>query len=101
MLTHQVKDAVGNVNFYNGSIKDLVKELKSRSGRNIFCDGGAEVVNALLMEQLIDEFVISIIPILLGEGVRLFKAGQPEQDLQLLSIKSFDTGLVQLHYKRN
>jgi len=43
---------------------------------------------------------ISIIPVLLGEGVRLFKDGRPEQKLQLTSAKSFDTGLAQLHYVR-
>jgi len=56
-------------------------------------------VNELLKENLIDEIIISVTPILLGEGIRLFKGGGLEQPLELLSSKQFDTGLVQLHYR--
>jgi hypothetical protein len=49
---------------------------------------------------LIDEFTISIIPILVGNGTRLFKDGRPEQHLKFVSVKSFETGLTQLHYRR-
>ncbi|MFD2730321.1 dihydrofolate reductase family protein [Pedobacter alpinus] len=65
----------------------------------MFCDGGAEIVNELLKSDLIDEFIISVIPILVGNGIKLFKDGRPEQKLELISVKSFDKGLTQLHYK--
>ena len=80
--------------------KNLVVKLKSKKGKNIYCDGGAEVINELLKHDLIDEFIISIVPILLGNGTRLFKDGRPEQKLKLVDVKTFDTGLAQLHYKR-
>ena len=48
----------------------------------------------------IDEFVISIIPIFLGNGIRLFKDGSPEQRLELISSKGFKTGLVHLWYQK-
>jgi dihydrofolate reductase len=57
-------------------------------------------VNELLKEDLIDEFIISLIPVLVGDGTKLFKDGRPELNLELVSTKSYDTGLVQLHYKR-
>jgi dihydrofolate reductase len=47
----------------------------------------------------VDELIISIIPVLLGEGIPLFQNGRPEQVLTLASCRNFDTGLVQLHYK--
>ena len=53
-----------------------------------------------LQHDLIDEFIISIIPVLVGNGIRLFKDSRPEQKLEFLSAKSFETGLTQLHYKR-
>jgi dihydrofolate reductase len=57
-------------------------------------------VNELLKDNLIDEFYISIIPVLLGEGISLFKNGYPEKKLKLVSSKSFPKGLVQMHYVR-
>ena len=63
-------------------------------------DGGAEIVNELLNENLIDEFYISDIPVLLGDGISLFKKGGPEIGLRLIDSIHFDKGLVQLHYTR-
>ncbi|OJV40118.1 MAG: dihydrofolate reductase [Bacteroidales bacterium 36-12] len=101
VITRTPKPNKGRVTFYTGDIAELVKKLKSENGKDIYCDGGAEVINELLKLDLIDEYIISIIPILLGNGTRLFKDGRPEQLLELISSKSFDTGLMQLHYKRN
>ena len=81
-------------------LPQTIHQLKSENGKNIYCDGGAEIINELLKNDLIDELIISIIPILLGNGTRLFKDGRPEQSLEFVSAKSFDTGLTQLHYKR-
>ncbi|MEL6391550.1 MAG: dihydrofolate reductase family protein, partial [Bacteroidota bacterium] len=89
----------GNLTFYNGDLKSLVQQLKQSRGQNIFCDGGAEIVTLLLAEKLIDEIILSIIPILIGDGIRLFKNQRPEQELQLVSSKKYDSGLVQLHYQ--
>ncbi len=100
IITRTAKDSIGKTKFYTGELKELVQRLKSKSGKDIFCDGGAEIVNELLKDDLIDEFIISVIPVLLGNGIRLFKAGRPEQNLALVSTKQFDKGLIQLHYRR-
>jgi len=100
VITRSSKPNNGNVRFYNGNIKELVLKLKQEDGQNIFLDGGSEIVNEFLLENLIDEFYISIVPILVGSGVRLFHDGRPEQQLKLIDSKHFDTGLVQLHYKK-
>jgi dihydrofolate reductase len=99
VITRTERPAIGNTSFYTGNLKELIDSLKSQPGKDIFIDGGAEVVHELLSQKGIDEFVISIIPILVGNGTRLFKDGRPEQQLQLVSSKQFKTGLVQLHYK--
>ena len=99
VITRTERSRSGNVVFYTGSLNELITGLKKKQGRNIFCDGGAEIVNAILREQLFDEIILSVIPILLGNGKRLFKNNRPEQDLDLLSVQQYDTGLVQLHYK--
>lgn len=100
VITRTARPDVGKVKFYTGILTDLVQKLKSENGKNIYCDGGAEIINELLKDDLIDEFIISVVPILLGNGTRLFKDGRPEQTLELVTAKTFDTGLTQLHYKR-
>lgn len=98
IITRTQKPSVGKTHFYTGSIKALVQKLKSEKGKHIFVDGGAEVVNELLKDELIDEIYLSITPVLLGGGTRLFKDGLPEQKMTLISSKQFEKGLVQLHY---
>lgn len=100
VMTRTERESVGKIKFYTGSIAALVHQLKSKEGKNIYCDGGAEVINELLKCDLVDDLIISVVPVLVGNGTRLFKDGRPEQQLELLTAKTFDTGLTQLHYKR-
>lgn len=99
IITRTPQPNQGNINFYTGNLKELVTNLKQKEGKNIFCDGGAEIVTELLKEKLFDELIISVIPVLVGDGIKLFKDGRPEQDLELVNSKSYSTGLVQLHYR--
>ena len=98
IITHNPEPTVGSTKFCTGDLKELVLGLKAKKGKNIYVDGGAEIVNQLLAVNLIDEFYISIIPVLLGDGISLFKEGRPDLTLRLISSKSFNKGLVQLHY---
>ena len=100
VITRTERPGVGRTTFYTGKLTELVQRLKSGIGKNIYCDGGAEIINELLQHDLIDEFIISIIPVLVGNGTRLFKDNRPEQQLEFVSAKSFETGLTQLHYRR-
>jgi len=100
VITRQAMPDVGEIHFYSGDLPRLLAKLKAEDGQNIFIDGGAELVNHLLKNRLIDEIILSIIPILLGEGVRLFQDIRIEQRLTLLKSQTYEKGLVQLHYKR-
>jgi len=75
-----------------------VSSLKRKEGKDIYVDGGAEIANEMLSENLIDEFYISVIPILLGNGISLFNNSRPQVRLKLISTKTYNKGLVQLHY---
>lgn len=101
ILTHSPKEDTGKLHYYSGSLKELILHHKSQKGKHIYCDGGADTIHQLLADDLIDEMIISIIPILLGEGIALFKGGMPALKLALVKVSSYENGLVKLHYRRN
>jgi dihydrofolate reductase len=100
IITKTFRPNKGKIVFYSGNLTELIHNLKIQNQKNILCEGGAEIVNELLRKDLIDELIISIIPILVGKGIRLFDENRPEQKLKLISVKTFESGLIQLHYKR-
>lgn len=83
---------------YAGDVVSLVKSLQQQEGKNIYCDGGAEIVYELLNHRLIDRIIVSVIPHLLGDGIRLFKGNNVEQQLVFKRSLSYPSGLVQLWY---
>jgi dihydrofolate reductase len=100
IVTRTAKPSIGRFKFYTDDLSQLIHHLKRQPGKNIYCDGGAEIANELIKNNLVDEFIISVIPILLGDGIKLFKDGRAQQTLKLISAKQFKKGLTQLHYKR-
>jgi len=99
VITRSAKPTAGNTHFYTGDLAELIGDLKQKPGQHIFCDGGAQLANELLKKDLIDEIILSTIPILLGQGTRLFQEGIGERPLQLIGHKAFEKGLIQSHFK--
>ena len=61
--------------------------------------GGGEIIGAFLDESAIDEFIITVVPILIGEGIPLIAPKYRDVPLRLLSSQQFPDGVVQLHYQ--
>lgn len=99
IITRNSRPSLSTEKYYTGSLTDLIQSLKAKQGKHIYCDGGAEIVHELLKNKLLDEMIISVIPILLGAGVRLFKDDRPEQKMVLVKSTPFETGLLQVHYR--
>lgn len=100
VITQKEIPSTNGITFYNGDLKTLIQSLRSKNGKDIYCDGGSQIVKLLMDDNLIDEYIISVIPIFLGEGIRLFKGSSLQTSLKLLNSEKFETGLVQLHYER-
>lgn len=83
---------------YHPNVVELVKELKQEEGKHIYCDGGSEIVTELLNHSLIDRIIVSVIPYMLGSGIRLFQEGVPEKKLIFRQSITYPTSLVQLWY---
>ena len=76
-----------------------MKSLKKEEGKNIWICGGADIVRQLMEEDLIDVYHISILPILLGDGIRLFQTSEKERKLRLIRTES-ENGITGLVYVR-
>lgn len=79
--------------------KELVSKLKEQKGKNIWVVGGANLLNEFIEEDLIDEYIISIIPTILGKGIKLFTEHLDEKKLRLISTNTYN-GIVDLKYER-
>ncbi len=72
VVTHHKLDNPYGVNFYTGELKELVISLKKSSNSNIWLVGGSQIIAQCMSQNLIDRYIISIIPTILGEGIPLF-----------------------------
>ncbi|MCK8099917.1 hypothetical protein C7B63_09325 [Bacillus halotolerans] len=88
-----------HVTFIDEDIKAFTGRLKQQKGVNIWIAGGAELVNTFMKEDAIDEYIITVIPVVLGSGIPLFHEQNTETKLRLTDMKRFGQA-VQLHYKR-
>ena len=89
-----------NVTFISSDLTSFIEKLKGGTGKHIWLVGGTEIIQSCISHDLIDEFVISVHPIILGDGIPLFRAPLPMRKLKLKNCRTFDTGLVQLTYIR-
>jgi dihydrofolate reductase len=92
------QDRDENVTFVSGDLADFVSNLKSEDGKNIWLVGGAAIAKVCLENNLIDKFILSIHPLVLGDGIALFPAPLPTLNLKLENSQVFNTGLLQLTY---
>jgi dihydrofolate reductase len=93
------RDAPSGVEFVNGAIGPFVNRLREQPGKNIWLMGGGELIASFLDEQAIDEFVISVVPVFIGDGIPLIARRHRHVPLDLHSVERFEDGLVQLHYR--
>ncbi len=100
VLTREKREPENGVTFYNGDIETLISNLKATEGKNIYCDGGGQIVQLLMEKDLIDEYIISVIPVILGNGKRLFLGNTPFINLKALPPQAYDSGLIQLRYQK-
>jgi len=99
VLTHRETPSVHGEQFFAGEPAALVEQLGLSGAQRLYVDGGA-VIRQFLADGLIDDLTVSIVPVLLGQGVALFGPEVPEQRLSLASSKAYESGLVQLCYSR-
>lgn len=98
VFTRKARGKADPVTFVSGDIAEFTRGLKDEAGGDIWLVGGSEIIAAL--RDLIDDYIISIHPIILGSGVPLFREEGARTDLELVNIASWPSGLAQLSYRR-
>lgn len=99
VITHKEMESGDEVLFTDKNPVELIKKLKSETGKDIWICGGASIAQVLIRENLIDRYHITVIPTLLGKGIRLFDYGKNEIKLRLVETHSCN-GMVDLIYIR-
>lgn len=99
VLSTTMKDSEApNATIIRENIAEELKKLKEKEGKNIQIFGSPGVVRSLMQEGLIDELTIFIYPIIIGNGMPLFKNIKQQINLTLVSSKVLKSGAVALHY---
>jgi len=86
------------VKFVTESVRAFAERLRTQGGKNVWLMGGGEIIGSFLDDAVIDEFIITVVPVFIGEGVPLLAPRHREVALRLLGSRQFPDGVVQLHY---
>lgn len=99
VLTHKKLNSSEQIQFTNENPMLLLEKLKKESGKNIWICGGANLIQQLVRANVMDQYYISVIPTLLGQGIRLFDGLEYEIKLKLFKTQSHN-GITDLIYVR-
>jgi dihydrofolate reductase len=89
-----------DVRIVNAQVADLYDEMIAAAGeRNLWVIGGGNVASQFVDEGLLDEVLVTVVPVVLGEGKPLFDRRVPGGPMQLTGTTAFSTGMVELRYE--
>lgn len=97
VITHRVLPATENIKFVQDDPCHMIEQLKQKEGKAIWVCGGGNIIQPLVRNGLIDEYYISIIPTILGSGIRLFEKIPKEIKLKLVRTQAYN-GITELVY---
>jgi dihydrofolate reductase len=101
VLSRTIKETgKNNTKVISANISENINKLKQQDGKNILIFGSPSASISILNKGLVDEFWIFVNPVLLGQGIPLFKDISEIVKLSLIETKTFDIGVIALHYSK-
>ncbi|MBB2145493.1 dihydrofolate reductase [Pedobacter sp. LMG 31464] len=94
------QEGLENTTVISDQLEDNINNIKNQDGKNILIFGSPRASHSLLSYNLIDEFWLFVNPVLLGEGIPLFKNINELTKLKLIETKTFASGVIALHYEK-
>lgn len=98
VLTHRVCSPVTGVHFVNMEMEALLNEIRCQDGKDIWICGGADIIAQCVKKNIINRFCITVIPYVLGKGIRLFPELDQSVSLKFISTEVYN-GMVDLVYE--
>ena len=99
VFTHRKLKDDKNVEFISGPIQQNISELKKQSNKNIWIVGGGQLITEFVKLNLIDEYQIFIMPLLLGSGIPILHEAINMKSLKLIKSKSYKSGVIELQLR--
>lgn len=99
MTSRALRSPRANVEFHSGDLTTLVREQLAPRFANVWLVGGASLCQSFLALDLVDRIVLSIAPVMLGDGLRLFDGPLAERRWRLIDVSAYRTGFVELSYE--
>ncbi|WP_312419235.1 dihydrofolate reductase family protein [Anaerospora hongkongensis] len=92
-------DPSGEVQYINSNIEAEIRKLKQGHGKDIWLYGGANLISTFINLGLVDEYRLSVHPVVLGAGKPLFESLRKRLSLGLTDVRRYSSGVVQLVYR--
>ena len=100
VFSRTIQSADPKIVILRGTVEEEVKDILNRPGKDLWLFGGANLVTAFVKAGLVDELWLAVHPLLLGSGKPLFQGISDRIPLNLITTKTYSSGLVQLFYGR-
>ncbi|AAM07879.1 dihydrofolate reductase family protein [Methanosarcina acetivorans] len=88
-----------NVEFVSGNVGEFVRRLKENTDENIWLVGGSQLIRVFLEEDLVQDMIVFVVPVILGSGIPLFDRIGKEVRLRMIDTERYESGLVKLEYE--
>jgi dihydrofolate reductase len=100
VVSKTIKDSKSKTTVIGNDVINEIKKLKESAGKNIQIFGSPSIVGLLMQENLIDEYWLLVAPVIIGNGISIFKDIKTRVNLKLIGTMTTDSGITGLHYQK-
>lgn len=98
VLTRNPQKSKDDIHFISDNIIEFVSELRNEGRKDIWLVGGGEIISLFLSHELIDEMIITTIPVILGDGIALFPKISKTSKWETIDFQKYSNDVTQIHY---
>lgn len=98
LTSRDLSTTLPDICFIQGGVEAVVEAIKQAGYERVWLMGGGKLVSSFMSKGLIDEYIITVIPTILGSGISLYQSGL-EFKLDLINVTPYSAGVVELHYQ--